>query len=144
MKVSEALTQVASLPYLAVGGDCTLEEISDRIKDQRQTRGIYVVDAEGRLIGTLSLGVLIRHLTAARRQPVFHVRSLLSRLTSAQVVDLMDKHVLFARPEEDLHEVLDRMIRGNIKEVPVVDQDRRIMAVLSLLDLWRLVGAAPG
>ena len=142
MKVSEALTQVASLPYLAVEGDCTLEEISDRIKDQRQTRGIYVVDAEGRLIGTLSLGVLIRHLTAARRQPMFHVRSLLTRLTSAQVVDLMDKHVLYAQPGEDLHEVLDRMIRGNIKEVPVVDENRRILAVLSLLDLWRLAGAS--
>jgi CBS domain-containing protein len=144
MKVSEALTQVDSLPYLTVEGDCTLEEISDRIKDQRQARGIYVVDAEGRLIGALSLGVLIRHLTAARRRPVFHVRSLLTRLTSAQVVDLMEKHVLYARPEEDLHEVLDRMIRGNIKEIPVVNEDRRLMAVLSLLDLWRLAGASSG
>ena len=140
MKINEALTQVAGLPYLAVEGDCTLEEISDRIKDQQQVRGIYVVDAERRLIGTLSLGVLIRHLTAARRQPVFHVRFLLSRLTSAQVVDLMEKHVLSAQPEDDLHEVLDRMIRSNIKEIPVVDKDRRIMAVLSLLDLWRLAG----
>ena len=144
MKIRDALTQVAGLPYLAVGGDCTLEEISDRIKDQRQARGIYVVDAEGRLIGTLSLGVLIRHLTAARRQPVFHVRSLLSSLTSAQVIDLMDKHVLYAQPEDDLQEVLDRMIRGNIKEIPVVDEDRRPLAVVSLLDLWRLAGDSPG
>ena len=144
MKIRDALTQVAGLPYLAVGGDCTLEEISDRIKDQRQARGIYVVDAEGRLIGTLSLGVLIRHLTAARRQPVFHVRSLLSSLTSAQVIDLMDKHVLYAQPDDDLQEVLDRMIRGNIKEIPVVDEDRRPLAVVSLLDLWRLAGDSPG
>ena len=144
MKIRDALTQVAGLPYLAVGGDCTLEEISDRIKDQRQARGIYVVDAEGRLIGTLSLGVLIRHLTAARRRPVFHVRSLLSSLTSAQVIDLMDKHVLYAQPEDDLQEVLDLMIRGNIKEIPVVDEDRRPLAVVSLLDLWRLAGDSPG
>jgi CBS domain-containing protein len=144
MKIRDALTQVAGLPYLAVGGDCTLEEISDRIKDQRQARGIYVVDAEGRLIGTLSLGVLIRHLTAARRRPVFHVRSLLSSLTSAQVIDLMDKHVLYAQPDDDLQEVLDRMIRGNIKEIPVVDEDRRPLAVVSLLDLWRLAGDSPG
>lgn len=144
MKVSEALTQVTSLPYLTVGGDCTLEEISDKIKDQRQVRGIYVMDAEGRLMGTLSLGVLIRHLTAARRQPLFHARSLLTRLTSTNVIDLMDKHVVYAQKEEDLHQVLDRMIRRNIKEVPVVDENRRIMAVLSLLDLWRLMGASPG
>ncbi len=140
MKISEALTQVAGLPYLAVGGECTLEEVADKIKDQRQVRGIYVVDAEGRLLGTLSLGVLIRHLTTARHKPLFHVRSLLTRLTSANVIDLMEKNVVCARKEEDLGRVIDRMLHGNIKEVPVVDEEKRIIAVLSLLDLWRLQG----
>ena len=142
MKVREALTEVTGLPYMEVGGECTLEEISDRIKDQRQVRGIYVVDAEGRLIGTVSLGVLIRHITSARRQPLFHARSLLSRLTSANVIDLMEKNVVYAQEEEELNQVLDRMIRNNIKEIPVVDENRRIKAVLSLLDLWRLLGPA--
>jgi CBS domain-containing protein len=140
MKVSEALSQLAGLPYLAVGGECTLEEVADKIKDQRQVRGIYVVDAEERLLGTVSLGVLIRHLTAARHKPLFHVRSLLTRLTSANVIDLMDKNVVYARKEEDLDRVLDRMIHSNIKEIPVVDEAKRIVAVLSLLDLWRLAG----
>lgn len=140
MKVSEALSQLAGLPYLAVGGECTLEEVADKIKDQRQVRGIYVVDAEERLLGTVSLGVLIRHLTAARHKPLFHVRSLLTRLTSANVIDLMNKNVVYARKEEDLDRVLDRMIHSNIKEIPVVDEEKRIIAVLSLLDLWRLAG----
>jgi Mg/Co/Ni transporter MgtE len=140
MKVSEALSQLAGLPYLAVGGECTLEEVADKIKDQRQVRGIYVVDAEERLLGTVSLGVLIRHLTAARHKPLFHVRSLLTRLTSANVIDLMNKNVVYARKEEDLDRVLDRMIHSNIKEIPVVDEAKRIVAVLSLLDLWRLAG----
>jgi CBS domain-containing protein len=142
MKISEALPQLAGLPYMEVGSECTLEEISDKIKDQRQVRGIYVVDAEGRLIGTLSLGVLIRHITSARRQPLFHARSLLSRLTSANVIDLMERNVVYAREEEELNQVLDRMIRSNIKEIPVVDENRRVIAVLSLLDLWRLAGGA--
>jgi CBS domain-containing protein len=140
MKISEALTLVAGLPYLAVGGDCTLEEIADRIKDQRQVRGIYVVDAEERLLGALSLGVLIRHLTTARHKPLFHVRSLLTSLTSVNVIDLMEKNVVYARKDEDLDRVLDRMIHSNIKEIPVVDEEKRIIAVLSLLDLWRLAG----
>ena len=140
MKVKEALAQLSSLPYLVVEGDCTLEEISDKIKDQRQVRGVYVADSQGRLQGTLSLGVLIRHLTSARHKPLFHMRTLLARLTSGKVGDLMDKHVVFARPEEDVDHVLDRMIHSNIKEIPVVDEDRRVIAVMSLLDLWRLLG----
>ena len=140
MKVSEALTQLASQPYLVVGGDCTLEEISDKIKDQRQVRGVYVADPKGRLQGTLSLGVLIRHLTSARHKPLFHMRSLLAQLTTGKVGDLMDKNVLYARLEDEVDEVLDRMIHSNIKEIPVVDEDGRVMAVMSLLDLWRLLG----
>jgi len=140
MKISEALVQVASLPYLVVDGDCTLEEVSDKIKDLRQVRGVYVADSAGRLQGTLSLGVLIRHLTTARHRPLFHMRSWLARLTTGKVGDLMEKHVVSARLEEEVGEVLDRMIDSNIKEIPVVDEDRRLVAVLSLLDLWRLQG----
>jgi CBS domain-containing protein len=53
---------------------------------------------------------------------------------------LMNKNVVYARKEEDLDRVLDRMIHSNIKEIPVVDEAKRIVAVLSLLDLWRLAG----
>jgi len=139
MKVSEALTQLSSLPFLVVDGDCTLEEVSAKIKDQRQVRGIYIKDPDGRLQGTLSLGVLIRHLTTPRHKPLFHVRSWLARLTSGKVGDLMDKYVVLAKPDEEVVDVLERMIDTNIKEIPVVDHDRRIIAVLSLLDLWGLL-----
>ncbi len=140
MKISEALTQLSSLPYLVVDGDCTLEEVSAKIKNQRQVRGIYVKDPDGRLQGTLSVGVLIRHLATPRHKPLFHARSWLARLTSGKVGDLMDKHVVFARPDEEVGNVLERMLDTNIKEIPVVDYDRRIIAVLSLLDLWDLLG----
>ena len=139
MKVSEAVAQLSSLPYLVVDRDCTLEEVSAKIKDQRQVRGIYIKDPDGRLQGTLSLGVLIRHLTSPRHKPLFHVRSWLSRLTSGKVGDLMDKYVVYARLDEEVGDVLERMIDTNIKEIPVVDQDQQIIAVLSLLDLWGLL-----
>ena len=64
-----------------------------------------MADSKGRLQGTLSLGVLIRHLTSARHKPLFHMRSLLARLTTGKVGDLMDEHVLYARLEEEVDEV---------------------------------------
>lgn len=140
MKIGDAMDKMVNLPYLAISGECTLEEISEKIADMRQIRGIYVVDNQGRLQGTLSLGSLIRNVIAARRQPGLHVRSLLTRITSRQVADLMDRQVIYARPEDDVKKVLDRMLSSNIKEIPVVDEQRRIIANISILDLWALAG----
>lgn len=139
MKIREALDKIGHLPYLAISGACTLEEIAEKITDMRQTRGIYVVDDQGRLQGTLSLGALIRHVIAARNKPDFHVRTLLARITCEKVADIMDKHVIYALVDDDLDRVIDRMVRFNIKEIPVVDQERRIMANLGILDLWALM-----
>lgn len=139
MNIKEALDSLGSLPYLAVPSAATLEEAAERVTGLRQVRGIYVVDDQGRLIGTVSLGVLLRHLTTARHRPQFHVRSLLSRLTSEQVADLMDSHVIYATTEDDVEQVVDRMIAANIKEIPVVDQERRLIGALGLLDLWNLL-----
>jgi Mg/Co/Ni transporter MgtE len=139
MKISEVLDKIGNIPYLAISGDCTLNEATEKIADMRQTRSIYVTDKQGRLQGTLSLGVLIREVIAARHKPQFGVRSLLTYITSEDVADIMNKHIIHAQIDDDLEEVLKRMIHYNIKEIPVVDEDQRIIANISILDLWRLV-----
>ncbi len=138
MKIGEVLAKLESLPYVTVPGECTLEDIALKVMGQRQVRGIYIVDDQGHLEGTLSLGVLIRHLTTARHKPLFHVRTLLARITSAKVADVMDRHVMFAREDEEVEQVVDRMVHSNIKEIPVLDGEQRLIAVLGLLDLWKL------
>ena len=139
MKIIEVLDTIAHMPYLALSGDCSLDEATGKITGMRQLRSIYVVDKHGRLQGTLSLGVLIRQVIAARHKPQFSVRPLLTRITSENVTDIMDKHVIYAQREDDLGKVLNRMIYHNIKEIPVVDEDQHIIANIGILDLWRLV-----
>lgn len=139
MTIKEALHKLGSLPYLAVPGEATMEDAAEQVTGLRQVRGIYVVDQAGRLMGAISLGVLLRHITAARHRPRFYERSLLARITSEKVADLMDRHVIFARKEDDLGAVVDRMVTGNIKEIPVVDENRCLIGVVGLLDLWKLL-----
>jgi Mg/Co/Ni transporter MgtE len=139
MKIGEVLNKIGDMPYLAISGDCTLNEATEKITNIRQLRSIYVVDKQGRLQGTLSLGVFIREVIAARHEPQFGVRSLLTRITSEDAADLMDKHVIYAQRDDDLEKILNRMIYHNIKEIPVVDEDQRIIANVGILDLWRLV-----
>lgn len=139
MKIGEALDKIGYTTYLTISSECTLEEASEKMSKMPQIRGIYVLDKHGRLKGYLSLGVLIRDVIAARHRYSFHVRSLLARITSEKVADIMDENIIFAQKGDDIKKVLDLMVNRNIKEIPVVDEERHIIASLGIIDLWKLV-----
>jgi CBS domain-containing protein len=139
MKVSEVLDTVVNLPYLAISAESCIEEIAEKISSMLHIRGIYVVDDKGRIQGYVSLGVLIRNVMDARYKPHFHARSLLDQITCEKVADIMERHLIYARQDDDLEKVLDRMLQRNIKQIPVVDEEQRIIVNVGILDLWKLV-----
>jgi CBS domain-containing protein len=139
MKIGDVLHKIGNLPYLTIPMDCSLEEASRKIADVGHLRTIYVIGHEGRLQGILSLGELIRSLISVGHKPHFHARSLLARITAQKAADIMDKYVVCARKEDDLKTVLERMIDNHIKEIPVVDEDKKIIANIGIIDLWKLI-----
>jgi CBS domain-containing protein len=139
MKFAEILETIFKLPYLAIPAESKLAQASAQATQNPQIRGIYVVDEAERLQGYLSLGVLIRHAIASRHKPQFHARSLLSMITAKKVADLMERDTVYAHPYDTVESVLDRMVLRNIKQVPVVDDEQRILAVVSILDLWNII-----
>lgn len=139
MKIGDVLHKIGNLPYLAIHMDCTLEEASRKIADMGHLRTIYVIGYDGRLQGILSLGELIRSLISAGHKPHFHARSLLARITAKTVSDIMDKYVVYTGKEEHPESVLERMIDNHIKEIPVVDEDKKIIANIGIIDLWKLI-----
>ncbi|HDL08347.1 MAG TPA: CBS domain-containing protein [Desulfobacteraceae bacterium] len=139
MKIGEVMGKVANLPYLTISGQCSLEKTSEKVTRTPQIRGIYVINEQGQLQGYLSLGVLIRNIMAAKHKHYFHVRSLLARITSNKLADIMEKHLIYATKEDDIEKVLDQMVSRNIKEIPVVDEKQRIITVIGILDLWKLL-----
>ncbi|VBB45291.1 putative CBS-domain-containing membrane protein [uncultured Desulfatiglans sp.] len=140
MKVSEALQTIGNTSYLTVEEDCPLKEVARKIAGLEQVRGLYLVDPEGRLKGSVSLGALIRSIMAIRRPHSF--TRTLSLITAESVSDIADKHVIYALEDDDIEEVLERMAAHNIKEIPVVDRERRIIGNVGILPLWNLVESA--
>lgn len=136
MRIKDIIDKIETTPYLTVPGNCVLKEVAQLVAENRQIRGIYVVDEQGRLNGYLSLGVLIRNVIASSDRPHFHIRSLLTLAAAEKVEDVMEKHVLSATSEDDAAKMLDRMVYRNIKQIPVIDENRRILANLGILDLW--------
>lgn len=139
MKIGDILDRAAPLPFMAIHEETSLEKAAEQLRKMPQIRGIYVVDAPKTLQGYLSLGVLIRNVIAARHKPHFHARSLLAQITTEKVADIMERNLVYARDRDDVQTMLDQMVRRNIKEIPVVDENRRIKTVIGVIDLWRLL-----
>ena len=144
MRIREVLDNIESRSYFSVTADSNLEQVAEEITRHKQIRGIYILDKQGRLEGYLSLGVLIRNVVISRNQPRFHIRSLLNQITSEKVGDIMETRVVSAGKDDSIETVLDIMGDRNIKEIPIVDDDQRIIAIANILDLWRLMEKGPG
>ena len=139
MKIKDVLHQIGNFPYITIHVESTLEDAEKKITNAGHLRTIYVVNHQGQLQGVLSLGELIRSLITSGHKPHFHARSLLTRITAKKAADIMDKYVVYAREENDPNSVLERMIDNHIKEIPVVDEDKKIIANIGIIDLWKLI-----
>ena len=139
VRLEKVLDSLSDYPYLLVGENDSVEEVARKLREQPGIRSIYVVDGEGRVVGALSLGRFIRVLTSPRCRYRFSTRNLLSCLTADSVRDLMDDHLIYARPHDRVLDVIERMLRKNIKEVPILDEQGRILKNAGLLELWDLL-----
>lgn len=92
-----------------------------------------------KLTGVISLGVLSRHVFSPSHEPQIHPRFLISMITAKKAKDIMQKNTVVATEGEKLKQVLKRMIRTGVEDIPVLDKEKRIIADLTLADLLRFV-----
>ncbi len=108
-----------------------------------------VVDAQGRLLGMVSEGDLIRPLgskTASRRAWWLEMLAegedlapdFLAYLKqeSRTAAELMTHEVITVSPETALEEIVDLLVRHNIKRVPVL-KDGQLAGIVSRADIIR-------
>lgn len=101
-----------------------------------KSRDLYVLDGEGRVCGHLGFrrlaGIFLAHL-----RPTHSRRQLVERITPSTVREYMDERVLCMRPDERISEVLHQHMERRVEEIPVVDDDRRLLGVIRVADLLR-------
>ena len=136
MRLRDVLDEVKDHPYLTVPEDMELDRLAQLLQEQPGVRSIYVLDTDGRLAGAVSPGRLIRILTASRHSGEFTPRRLMKCITCHHVRDIMTPKLIYASPDNGLDEVVDKMIQGNIKEIPVLDSSGKLLKNPGLLELW--------
>ena len=101
----------------------------------RHSRMLNVVNDERQLVGTISLGALTRHVFAQDREPTIHARSLIGSLSRETAGAIMREKPIYATLDEEIGAVTRRMLCANIKEIPVIDENKRVIADITIVDL---------
>jgi CBS domain-containing protein len=134
-RVADLMPELKRRTIPVVHQEGTVSEIVEAFVDSDHSRLVYVVDEQGRLEGCISLGNLIRHVFFHYHDHYVDTRSLTSKATSETARHLMQREPVFTVESEELEDVLQRMIRHNLKEIPILDDKKRVVADLTVVDL---------
>lgn len=137
MTIDELLECIGERPLPLVREDEPIAGVLQVMVNFPHTRLIYVVDPMGHCTGTISLGVLIRHLFAHGFEPAVHSRFLIPMITSQTAEDIMNRQLIYAVRKDKLEKVVRRMIRAGVKEIAVLDDQRHLIGDLTMLDLLK-------
>jgi CBS domain-containing protein len=135
VKLKEVITSQKGRELPLVREESSIEELIDAMVQHKHTRLLFVVDEEGKLLGSIALGPLVRHVFRQSHEPRIHPRNIMSIITTEMAKDIMDKHPIFAEEEEDVEHVLKRMIGKNVTEIAVLDKEKRVVADVTMIDL---------
>ena len=138
-RVSEVVAFLKERKLPLIQEKANIEEVIDTMIRFQHSRLLYVVDDDKKLTGTISLGLLARHVFSASHEPQIHPRFLINMITAETAKDIMQKNPVVTTEEEKVEVVLKRMIRINAKEIPVLDNEKRVVADLTMVDLLKFL-----
>lgn len=120
-KVSDVMTS----RVLAVQPDATLETVAD-VMNQEDIGFVPVIDTDRHVIGCITDRDLVLRGIATPQQ---------GGVRRARARDVMTKDVRSVQVDEDLEAVLGVMGDLRVRRVPVVDDEQRLVGVVSMSDV---------
>ena len=112
--------------YLSVRPDVTAREVIERLRtsllDEEHSFYIYVTD------------------TAGHVQGVFSMRDLILADPEAPARDFMSQDLVSVAPEAEQEEAVRKIMKYNLKAIPVVDEQNELRGIVSIDDAIDLVG----
>ncbi len=117
MKVSECMTQ-----------DVRIVDPGETLQDAARTMaeidaGFLPVGKNDRLVGIITdRDIAIRAVATGRP-------------SSAKVGDVMSQEVRYCYADDTVDDILDNMAQQQLRRLPVVDRDKRLVGIVSITDL---------
>lgn len=116
------LLRLSERPPVVVGADSSVLSAVEAMTKKRV--GAVGVIADGRLIGIFTERDLMERVVLERRDPA-----------ATPLADVMTSPVESVSPNGDPNHALERMVDRHIRHLPVTDDDKRLLGMLSIRNL---------
>jgi len=137
IKVKEARTLITLRPSI-ISEEAPLQEVVRAIIDDPKHRALYVVDKNSKLIGTVDLRRLTRHIFPHFFEEDLIGRGIIDFVSSETAKDLIPHPPACVTDDDDLETAFRRMMENKLEEIPVVDKDMKVVGDLNLLELFKV------
>lgn len=143
MKVSEWISHFPG-HIITIHSESSLEQTVDRMLFEACVQDIYVLSDEDLIVGHLSRKKLASLLLAEHRS--MHTRrQIFDRIVakSLEIQELMEGVFVFARPDEDLEDVLCRFVEHDVQDIPVLNDQGLLVGGINLNTVLREIRKRP-
>ena len=114
---------------------------------ERGVRSLPVVDGAGRLVGIITDGDLLQRAGLATRiglqkdLPDDQAGALLAALRRSSLTagEIMTEPVISVHSDEAVRTAVARMVKHDLKRLPVINEEGRLMGIVSRIDVFRAV-----
>ena len=140
IRVSEVMAEVGkTVKPATVSTEASLKNAVEAIVEDSDTRKVYVVDDEGRLMGTITLETLLRlagYRLGVRSTGVTSLLRMLAEISDDKVTEVMGKPIKVLH-NEMLVNVTKLMVEHHLNDLPVVDDNNVLVGELNGLDILK-------
>lgn len=153
--LNPGIGNIMTRDVIAVGIDDPLQEVA-RLMSEHNVSGFPVLSQDGRVVGVISEGDLIRRYRTLQLPtfvavlgalvPVGSLGALerqIREIASVKVSEIMSRPAITARPDWSVARAADAMIRHRINRLPVVDAAGSLVGIITRADLVRTMAGPP-
>jgi CBS-domain-containing membrane protein len=116
--------------------DQSIRRLLQLILEDPRTHHAYVVDRDGRMIGTIRLDALVRFLFPHESVDTSEGTGEMLRVLSADCAgDIMQEDFRWVKDSTTLEELVKIMIEDRVDELPVVDEQMRPVGEIGMIDV---------
>ena len=141
LRVWEVLEKMGDIsPPATVRVDASLRSAVEAMIADEGTHKVYAVGEDGKLAGTITLEVLLRHagyMLGVRPAGMSSFLRMLAEVADERVSQVMASPIKVSR-DEMLVNATKLMVEHHLNDIPVVDNDNRLIAELRGMDILKL------
>ena len=133
--------------------DHTLKEAANLLRIARRgeenigVKALPVLDSRGKLIGILSIGDILKAVYPKYMYLMDlgsftwdgMVETIAKKMANRKVKDYMTPMVITAKEDAPIMECIDHMLKHNVKRVPVLNKDNKVIGMLYERDIFYFI-----